>query len=92
MTSARSSDAFVSSRRRKNDLVTIDAKGVKDTFKIKLSTPASGILPLSAEKELSFDLAKYSYEEIRETLRDALGEGGRKVAQLFKVLKVLKKR
>jgi len=79
-------------KKIQDDLIEISSPGIKETLKIKLSTPGSGIIPVSMEKEATFDLGKKrSYDELKKDLEKRFGGFGSMIFDKLKSKNWIKK-
>lgn len=68
----------------RDEIIVISSPGIKETLKIKLSTPGSGIVPASIEKETTIDLCKIPYDELKKDLEKKFGGLGGKIFDKLK--------
>lgn len=74
-----------------DEIIEISSPGIKETLKIKLSTPGSGILPISLEKETNIDLCKISYDGLKKDLEEKFGRLGCTIFERLKSKNWIKK-
>ncbi|HDY87970.1 MAG TPA: hypothetical protein ENH82_07655 [bacterium] len=53
-------------------------------MKVKITTPGSGVLPVAVEKELSIDLGKVTYQELKTQITTKYGPMAEKIMERLK--------
>lgn len=67
-----------------DDIVTISSPSISQSLKVKLTTPASGLLPASVEHEINIDLPSMSQDQLKNRLESWVGLGAHKILSKLK--------